>query len=207
VTTDSVILVEHCLNREFLETIAVCDGEIKNLKYHQQRYESVLKTMGIDEFEDLSSYIEPPVVGLYKCRLVYTKESIKVSYHPYEKKEISKIKIVFDNDIQYPQKSLLRDDLERLYKQRDGCDEILIVKNLLVSDTSIANIAFYDEKQGIWITPKQPLLKGTTRQRLLDEGKIFPAEIKVHTIRQYSKIALLNAMVGFDILPRHEFLI
>jgi 4-amino-4-deoxychorismate lyase len=59
----------------------------------------------------------------------------------------------------------------------------------------------------MWLTPKTPLLNGTTRQRLLDDGKIVEAEIKVHELRRFTKVALLNAMIGFDILERYEFLI
>jgi len=54
---------------------------------------------------------------------------------------------------------------------------------------------------------KQPLLKGTTRARLIDEGKIIEADIKVQDLRTFSKVALLNAMIDFDVLDRCEFLI
>lgn len=64
-----------------------------------------------------------------------------------------------------------------------------------MSDTSIANIAFFDGVK--WITPNTPLLQGTTRTRLLDEGKIYEAEISLELIPQFKKIALMNAMVGF----------
>ena len=37
-------------------------------------------------------------------------------------------------------------------------DEILITRNGLLTDTSIANIALFNGKE--WHTPKHPLLKG-----------------------------------------------
>jgi len=76
---------------------------------------------------------------------------------------------------------------------------------LFVTDTSIANIAFYDN--GMWKTPKNPLLKGTTRARLIDEGKLIEADIRVNELRNFSKVALLNAMIDFDVLQECEFLI
>jgi len=82
--------------------------------------------------------------------------------------------------------------------QKEQCDDILIIKKGLVSDTSIANIAFYDGK--LWFTPKAALLKGTCRTRLLLEGKIIEKEIRVEDIKKYKKIALMNAMIDFDII-------
>ena len=189
----------------YLETIKSVDGEIFNLSYHQKRYESVLNSLGIDKTENLSDYINPPPFGVYRCRLVYSIDTISVSYHEYKKRDISSLKLIFNNDIDYSVKFENRDALDALYAQRGECDDILIIKDLLVCDTSIANIAFY--KDGEWITPKKPLLKGTTRARLIDEGKLKEADIMVHDIKSFSKIALLNAMIDFDVLDRCEFLI
>lgn len=82
-----------------------------------------------------------------------------------------------------------------LFEQRNGCDDILIVKNNLITDTSIANIAFLLDGQ--WFTPKSPLLKGTTRARLIDEGKIKIAHLRLSDVNNTSKIALMNAMMGW----------
>ena len=144
-------------------------------------------------------------MGVYRCRLIYNKENITITYHEYKKRDINSFKLIFNNEINYSQKSASREDIDALYDKRDGCDEILIIKNLLVTDTSIANIAFYDS--GIWLTPKNPLLKGTTRDRLIEEGRLFEADIKAQSLRNFSKVALLNAMIDFDVLDRYEFLI
>jgi len=137
--------------------------------------------------------------------LVYNQYDISVSYHEYKKRDISSLKLIFNNEIDYSMKSTFREELDNLYSQRGECDDILIIKELLVTDTSIANIAFYNH--GMWITPKNPLLKGTTRARLLDEGKLVEADIKVQELRSFSKVALLNAMTDFDVLDKCEFLI
>lgn len=193
-------------DRSFFETIKAVDGKLFNLPYHQRRYESVLNSFGIKDTQNLESFIKPPQSGLYRCRFVYDiKGSIAVTYHEYNKRDVSSLKLIFNNDIDYSFKSTNRDEIDILYKQRDKSDDILIIKNLLVTDTSITNIALY--KNGIWITPKAPLLKGTTRARLLDEGKIVEADIKVSELREFSKVALLNAMIDFDVLDRCEFLI
>jgi 4-amino-4-deoxychorismate lyase len=74
------------------------------------------------------------------------------------------------------------------------------VQGGLVSDTTIANVAFFDGS--VWLSPKKPLLEGTTRARLLDEKKIHLADIEANDLKRFKKIALLNAMIGFDILQK-----
>ncbi len=194
------------MNNSFLETIKIVDGEIFNLEYHQKRYASVLEALGANEIENLEEFINPPEWGLYRCRLVYDIDNIEVTFHEYKKRDISTLKLIFENDIDYTNKSTAREDIDTLFEKREEGDDILIIKDLFVTDTSIANIAF-QTSSGEWVTPKNPLLKGTTRARLLDEGKIIEADIKVHELRSFSKVALLNAMIDFDILDRCEFLI
>lgn len=193
------------MKSSYLETIKSIDGELFNMSYHQKRYESVLNLLDAEKIEDLKEYLNPPQFGIYRCRLVYTDNTIAVTYHEYKKKEIASLKLIFNNEIEYSKKSTYRDEIDALYEQKGEGDDILIIKNLLVSDTSIANIAFY--RDGEWVTPKTPLLKGTTRARLIDEGKLTEEDIKVQDIRSFSKIALLNAMIDFDVLDRCEFLI
>ena len=194
------------MNNTFLETIKILDGEIFNVEYHQRRYESVLEAHGVKDTQNLKEFINPPEWGLYRCRLIYDAQNIEVTFHEYKKREIGTLKLIFENDIDYEHKSTAREDIDTLYSQRGEGDDILVIKDLLVTDTSIANIAFFT-KDGRWRTPKNPLLKGTTRARLLDEGKLIEIDIKVHELRSFSKVALLNAMVDFEILDRCEFLI
>ncbi|MCK9472244.1 aminotransferase class IV family protein [Sulfurimonas sp.] len=193
------------MNSIFLETIRAVEGEVFNISYHQQRYESVLKKFNIADTKNLKEFIKPPKTGTYRCRLIYdlSKEphALHVTYHPYKKRETSSLKLVYDDNIDYSLKSLCRDELDALYKLRGGCDDVLIVKNSLITDTTIANIAFFDSRR--WITPAFPLLRGTTRERLLREGKIFQESIYVDDLKYFSKVALMNAMVDFDIITKN----
>lgn len=193
------------MNKIFLETIKVVDGEIYHLDYHQKRYESVLDDFGIKTKQNLRNFIDPPKNGVYRCRLVYDISEIphirEISYHEYEKKKIASLKIINDDNIKYGYKYLNRNELNALFALRDGCDDVLIIKNGFVTDTTIANIAFLDSTR--WITPKKPLLKGTTRERLLSEGKIFEADIYTDEIKSFKKVALLNAMIDFDIISQN----
>jgi len=134
---------------------------------------------------------------------VYDESGVlDVSYHKYIKREVDKIKLVFDDEILYDKKYLNRDNIDMLFENRGECDEILIVKNGKVTDTSIANIAFFDSKK--WVTPKEPLLCGTTRERLLKNSFLVEDEIFVDDIFKYKKVALLNAMIDFDIIATKD---
>ena len=188
----------------FLETIKSNNGVIENLLYHQKRYESVLKSYGVLKYKNLKEYLNPSKSGVFRCRLVYTLDSIDVTYHSYERKNVESLKIVY-SDIEYSKKSTNRDELNELYLKKESCDDILIVKDSLVTDTSIANIAIFLDS--VWKTPKTPLLKGTTRDRLLEDGLLVEADIGVNELKESSKIALMNAMIGFYIVDNCRFLI
>ena len=92
----------------------------------------------------------------------------------------------------------------KLLSQKEDASEIIIVKNGLITDTSIANIAILFQNE--WITPKTPLLLGTTSQRLLKDGIIKPQDISIDMIQRATKIATLNAMVDFNILKDYEII-
>ena len=187
----------------FLETIKVVDGEIFHLDYHQRRYESVVKSLGAVPL-NLAKFINPPKQkGVLRCRLLYDAVSIySVEYFPYKQKNIEQLKVVETQDIEYSKKYANREPLERLYAQKERCDDILIVIDGRVSDISIANVAFL--QNGVWYTPKQPLLAGTTRERLLKDGTIVAKEILLRDIYEYERVALLNAMIDFAIIPQQN---
>lgn len=196
-----------CLvKNKFLETIKIQDGVVYNMPYHQKRFEEVLRYFSIDTIPQLFNIINPPKNGLFRCRIVYDPmalSSMEVTYTPYEKRAIKSFKIIVDDTIEYRFKYLDRTHIDKLFEQRDECDEILIVKNGFVCDTSIANIAFYID--GMWKTPKAPLLKGTTRERLLFEKKMEEVDIKVEDLWHVQNIALMNAMIDFDTIDSFHF--
>jgi 4-amino-4-deoxychorismate lyase len=76
-------------------------------------------------------------------------------------------------------------------------DDIIIERGGLLTDTTIANIAFFDGKE--WITPKKPLLEGSLRAKLLDNKILVKKDIKIDSLKHFSHYALMNAMIGFRI--------
>jgi len=70
-----------------------------------------------------------------------------------------------------------------------------MIKEGLVTDTSIANIAIYD---GIkWITPKKPLLKGTFRESMLEKQLLLEKDVRIKDIQNSVRFVLMNALIGF----------
>lgn len=184
------------MSRLLLETLCVKEGQIQHLHFHQQRLDKSLKQLHLDVHYDLKTLLTPPDEALLRCRVLYNESSFKVSYHPYKKRTIQTLQLVEANDLDYALKYANRDALNRLVEHRKSADDILIVQNRLITDTSIANIAFYDGTQ--WLTPKKALLEGTTRARLLAEKKLVTAEISVEDLGDFEQFALMNAMIGFE---------
>ena len=180
----------------FIETIRVENGEIFNLEYHQQRLNSTMLHIGGKTEICLADVLAdcPKENGIFKSRVLYGAEGVlEKSYAPYSVRNVKNLKLVFGDDIEYGYKSADRSRLEALRAQRRDADEIIIVKNELLTDTSYSNIALYDGTR--WVTPEHPLLNGTMRQSLLDSGELTAVDIPAADFYKYSKIALINAML------------
>jgi len=183
------------VQKKLFETIRLENGHFFNLKWHNQRLNrSRLKLFGATNKILLEDFLPPPFHGSLRCRVVYSYEIESIELFPYTPKEFSSFKIVPSN-IDYSYKYDNRQELQNLLDP--SFDEIIIEKDGILTDTSIANIAFYDGKD--WFTPTTPLLAGTTRARLLDEGFLKLKNIKKENIKNYSYFALMNAMIGFQI--------
>ena len=185
-------------DKKYFETIKCDDYSAFNLEYHAKR---IAKTIGLNI--NLSDYIYPPSNKLLKCKLIYTQDGIlDVEYQEYKKREIRSFKIICDDNIEYSKKELDRSSIDNIYSKKANCDEIIIVKNDIVTDTSIANIAvFY---KGIWYTSKKYILEGTTRNRYLDNNFLIEKDITLDMLENSDKIALMNAMIDFDIIENYS---
>lgn len=111
----------------------------------------------------------------------------------YHIKPIRSLRLVTHDTIDYSHKSTDRSELNELYQQRGDAEDILIVKNGLITDTWYANVALL--KRGQWYTPASPLLKGTKRAQLIHDGKLVEADITPDKLNDYSQISIINAMI------------
>ncbi|CAK7034277.1 MAG: hypothetical protein PARBA_03981 [Parabacteroides sp.] len=181
----------------YIETIRIEGGRIYNLPYHNRRMNETRRNIfQASDKLDLSDYIHPEAYqDRTKCRVVYEQEIVEVEYAPYAIRPVSSLHIVEDNTFCYQYKSTDRDALNRLFASRGVADDVFIVQDGLLTDTSICNIALWNGER--WLTPSCPLLQGTKRASLMDEGVLFPSEIKVDDLKLYSRIRLFNAMIEF----------
>ena len=181
----------------FIDSIRIENGVIYNLPYHNERLNRTRNVFWKDCTPiNLIDYIRMPhKKGIVKCRIVYEKEIKEIVYTPYSMREIDTLRIVHSDGINYTYKSTDREELNRLYVGRGDADDVLIVRNELITDTSIANVAFYDGCE--WYTPQTPLLKGTQRAFLLDRQIIKEKEITLKQLFTYSRVTLFNAMIEF----------
>jgi len=187
---------------QLIESVKVQNRQLYNIEAHNNRVAySRHAIFGLENKMDLRDYIILPDNldnGLYKCRIVYTQEVQKVDFLPYTPKPVLTLRIVHNDAIQYQHKFLNRSSIEELLPDADA-DDILIVRQGLVTDTSHANIVFFDRKN--WLTPIQPLLFGTKRQILLERRVIRPSEISYTDLKRFTQAALINALLDIGDIP------
>ena len=181
-----------------LESISLRDGVVERLPYHQQRMDEAVQQLyqlAAPRLWPELNKLDLPVSGHYKIRVTFEKTILDIEIIPYHKKQINSLQVLFSDTIDYSLKYTRRKELDKLYQQRGSADDILIIKNGLVTDTYYCNILFHDGRE--WITPLQPLLKGTMRQYLINTGAIRTTDISVTDLYQFKKAKLINALFGF----------
>lgn len=190
---------------QFIETMCVEQGRIINLDYHLERIKNTRKhfwntekTVPTDQLSALAAIQNCRA----KLRFTYDKENMHdLSCTPYNTRKIERLKLLESNDIEYRYKSVDRSVLNLLKTQTEPTDEIIIVKQNRLTDTSYTNIALFDGSQ--WITPSTPLLKGTRRAQLLDAGRLIEREVLATDLKSFQSISLINAMMDLEelVLP------
>ena len=181
----------------FIESIRIENGKIWNIDLHNRRINDTRKVhFGAVNSLDIKSIIEPEkYFERTKCRIEYNTDIITIGYSIYHLRPVTSIRLISCDDIDYSFKNSDRSLLNQLFSNRKNCDDILIIKNNLLTDTSICNIALYDGEK--WDTPQTPLLKGTQRSYLLSKGLIHSKDINIFDIPRYTKIRLFNALIPF----------
>jgi len=184
-----------------LETIRIEGGRPLHLEYHTRRFNrSRRELFGATGEPDLADFLtDIPPAGLWRCRVLYTLSIEKIEYLPYTPhlpRRFVLAEFVGDYTYKYADRSAF-DELKRAHPE---AEELLLCRDGLLTDTTIANIAL--RRDNLWYTPARPLLSGTVRERLLEQGKLIPAEIPCDTIGTYDAIAVMNAMIGFQNLAQ-----
>jgi len=183
----------------FIEAIKLMDGEFYRLKYHQQRMGMAFKLFYPEiPVIDLEAYLQNitiPEKGIYKCRIVYDFEIRQVEFIPYQFRTIQTLKPIEIDIESTVYKSGDRTAMNQAFAQRGEYDDVLLVRNGLLTDTSYSNIALFNGQE--WMTPRVPLIYGTQRAYLIENKMIIEEDIPVETLQNYQKIRLFNAMIEF----------
>lgn len=192
----------------FIESICILDGKIRNISFHQARMNrSRYKILGIDEEINLEQFIisnQIPETGKFKCRIIYADKIESIELIPYKIRSINSVKLIENDEIEYQYKFLDRSSFEFLSDSVME-DEILIVKNGKITDTSYSNIIFFDGDN--WITPSTFLLNGTMRQYLSNSNQVIEKDIYTNDLKSFISFKLINAMMDFEESPELDIAI
>lgn len=185
---------------QFIESICCVNKELRNLEYHQARFDRTRS----DNFNDSTPILLQEIIQFpsdltdekYKVRIVYDREIQSIEFQPYQIKPISTIKLfTIENKIEYTYKYLDRWFFDEYLKEAQT-DDLVLVKSNYITDCTYSNIIFFDGEN--WFTPRSILLKGTMRESLLNDGKIKEKNIKVSDLVNYQSFKRINAMMNFD---------
>lgn len=183
------------MNALFSEAIKLKDGILYNLEYHQMRVNRTLKQFfgtSIDLSVLAQLIPEDQKSGLYKCRVLYNAQIVSVECTPYLFRSIQSVGVVNANHINYDYKYADRSELNRLL-EKSGCDDMILIKDGLVTDSSFANLVF-QSPNGLY-TPTSYLLRGTKRAYLLDKSLIREQEIRKADLTRYERVFFINALI------------
>ncbi len=182
------------MKKSCFETIKIEDGRLLHLKYHQDRLDRTRRELwGFGDKLDLNSLEIKRDFGV--LRVDYAKDFEKIIYRDLKDREFKRLKVV-ESSLEYKYKFTNRDELNSLLV--DGYDEVIISKDGVLRDVRIANIALKMNSE--WVTPSDCLLRGTTRERLIESGFLKIKRVCVGDLKKIENFAIINSILGFKIL-------
>ena len=190
---------------QLIETIKILNGRVYNIKYHNERCNRSRKALfdSTSKINLRKSIIIPKPFrkGLVKCRITFKDQIEQIEFSEYKRKSINSVQCVYTNHLNYNHKSKDRKALDALYAKRGKHDDILIVNNKCITDGYYTNLAFFDGK--VWCSPKECLLQGTQRQKLIDQRSISIKSIRLKDLNSFECFSMFNALIPFKslILP------
>ncbi|MFW5801466.1 MAG: aminotransferase class IV, partial [Spirochaeta sp.] len=138
---------------------------------------------------------------IFKLRFEYDRSGLTSAQAiPYQPRRITRLAIrPLPQDVPlhqlYPLKYRSRSLLDAAGSGLQATEGVVLRYNTWITDAGHASLAF---RQGnTWFTPDTPLLPGTTRTRLLREGKLSARRITTTCLQQFSEVCIFNAMLAF----------
>lgn len=182
----------------FIETVKIVSSVVQQARRHEARMREcglLAADFDLQRLQIPAEFAE----GVVKCSIRYSDKVESVNYLPYSPRPIRRLKLVECDDINYSRKYADRRALEALREKRGECDDVLIVKNGFVTDTSYSNIVFFDGSD--YFTPNTYLLNGCKRRELLESGRIKQRRITAAGTRDFLCAYMINAMLDLEDNP------
>ncbi len=206
---------------KLLESIRYKRNKCQLLERHQARMLRSLQALAPDsamhkqlKSEGLKHILEPKLKALfahaqeplpsevYKIRLIYDENSVQeVQALPYQPLQIDELYLYnIAEDLDYTHKYLDRKCLKPM--AFDGQDSKqnakipLFLRDGWLTDTSFSNLVLRIGRQ--MLTPRQPLLRGVMREKLLNEGIIIAEDLRLEDLERAEEILLINAMLPLE---------
>lgn len=187
----------------FIESICCLNHSLRNLSFHQQRLNETHQQFFPDaEPICLATALQVPLSvnhEKHKVRVVYGEKITEITVEHYQPKPFNTLVFVdIDPSFCYAHKSTDRTYLSTLVNKYKT-DDLILVKNDHITDSTIANLVFYDGLN--WVTPTTYLLKGTMRSYLLSTGQIIERKIKKNDLKHYTHVKRINALMNLNETP------
>lgn len=183
-----------------LETLCIRNRQLQNLSAHNERFNrtrlavwKLAKPASLETVIQLPDWILPNQT--YKCRVTYGEKIEKIEFELYHVRPVQSLKLIDCSNLDYSFKYANRQPINHLFAQRGTADDVLLLRDGLLTDTSYANVALFNGNH--WQTPARPLLEGTQRARLIQEGILVPANIYATDLPHFNRIKLVNAMLDW----------
>jgi len=188
---------------QFIETICFEQGcfqrmELHNLRLNRTRAHFFGKQQDIN-LELILKVPDQLINETVKCTVTYGIDVLNIEFVKYTIRPIRSLRLVTDNTLDYAFKYADRSKLNALLNQKMDCDDILIVKNGLITDISYANAIF--GHGNVWYSQQNPLLFGTRLESYIRQGKITPALLRPQDLSLFSEVRLINAMISIENSP------
>ncbi len=188
---------------QFIETICYREGCFQRVELHNERCNLTRNHFfGIQHPLRLESILKVPldlIDETVKCTVTYGIDIVRVEYLKYQMRTIRSLQMVYDDSVEYAYKFVDRSKLADLLKLRGQYDDILIVKNGLITDISYANAIF--RRDDVWYSQGRPLLFGTRLQSYLKEGRVTPALLRPNDLQLFTEMRIINAMISIEDSP------
>lgn len=184
------------------ESIRIIDGKVPLLDFHQHRlnlsYSAIFKKVNS---HNLKECIEPFLKkhGTQKCRFIYNDRAYRIEiidYQLIEPKRIGWLRI--DPNFDYSFKFLERDFFNKVREVYSDYDEIILVQNNQITDSTYCNLVVYLDGQ--WTLPKSYLLNGVERSRIISKYNFTIKPVSIDKFLSAKEYKLINSMRPFELV-------